>query len=300
LSRIPSLGIKPIRGNPMAHFSAARMILFIAAMLSALYDPCAQTLAANDTPNKAQISIETKYVKISLSLDSEIGHFAELFASCLAEGKAWVNKTNGDVAAEWHDNRKAFRDLQWFYDRAYVLRSVVGRYVSVVRSDDWFDGGAHPNQHADTILWDNAARKRTNIRALFAETADNGPTMSALAQAAKLAVAAAKLAKDINGYDDDAPTAKDMTPEQEIEHDSFIQNGIKPALLEIGPVTLAPSTETGKSSGLTFHYSPYGVGPYVEGPYTVFVQWTAFRQYLSPQGAALFGGERPKSDEEKW
>jgi hypothetical protein len=300
LSRIPSLGIKPIGGNPMAHFSAARMILFIAALLSALYDPRAQTLAANDTPNKAQISIETKYVKISLNFDSEIGPFAELFANCLAEGKAWVNKTNDDVAAEWRDNRKAFRDLQWFYDRAYLLRSVVGRYVSVVRSDDWFDGGAHPNQHADTILWDNAARKRTNIRALFAETADNGPTMSALAQAAKLAVAAAKLAKDINGYDDDAPTAKDMTPEQEIEHDSFIQNGIKPALLEIGPVTLAPSTETGKSSGLTFHYSPYGVGPYVEGPYTVFVQWTAFRQYLSPQGAALFGGERPKSDEEKW
>jgi hypothetical protein len=91
-----------------------------------------------------------------------------------------------------------------------------------------------------------------------------------------------------------------MTPEQEIKHDSFIQNGIKPAILEIGPVTLAPSTEAGKSSGLTFHYSPYGVGPYVEGPYTVFVPWTAFRQYLSPQGAALFGGERPKNDEEKW
>jgi hypothetical protein len=54
------------------------------------------------------------------------------------------------------------------------------------------------------------------------------------------------------------------------------------------------------ASGLTFHYSPYDVGPYVEGTYTVFVPWTAFRQYLSPQGATLFGGERPKSDEEKW
>jgi hypothetical protein len=51
---------------------------------------------------------------------------------------------------------------------------------------------------------------------------------------------------------------------------------------------------------LTFHYSPYAVGPYVEGAYTVFVPWTVFRQYLSPQGAARFGGERPKSDEEKW
>ena len=284
----------------MTHLGATRRILFIAALLSASCCPCAQTFAANNTPNKAQISIETKYVKISLAVDAEIGRFSELLASCLAEGKAWVNKANSDTAAEWRDNRKAFRGLQWFYDREYVLRSVIGRYVSVVRSDDWFDGGAHPNHHADTILWDDVAHKRTNIRALFTETADSGPTMSALAQAAKLAIAAAKLAKDINGYDDDAPAAKDMTPEREIEHDNFIKDGIKPAILEIGPVTLAPSSETGKSSGLTFHYSPYGVGPYVEGPYTVFVPWTAFRQYLSPQGAAIFGGERPKSDEEKW
>jgi Protein of unknown function (DUF3298) len=285
----------------MTEFSAGKRILLSMILLSAWYGPCAQALASNSEPNKPQISIETKYVEISLTLDSELENFTEFFAGCLAEGKAWVNKTNGDAAAEWRDNRKAFRGLQWFYDRDYVLRSIVGRYVSVVRSDDWFDGGAHPNQHADTILWDNVARKRTNIRAFFTETGDNGPTMTALAQAAKLAIAAAKLANDINGYgDDDRPAAKDMTPEQEIEHDSFIKNGIKPALLEIGPVTLAPSTETGKSSGLTFHYSPYGVGPYVEGPYTVFVPWTAFRQYLSPQGAVIFGGERPKSDEEKW
>jgi Protein of unknown function (DUF3298) len=284
----------------MGHFPTARRTLFIAALLSASCGPSAQTLASNSEPNRAQISIETKYVKISLTVDSELRRFTELFASCLAEGKAWVNQTNGNAAAEWRGNRRAFRDLQWFYDRDYVLRSVVDRYVSVVRSDAWFDGGAHPNAHADTILWDNVARKRTNIRALFTETDDNGPTMSALAQAAKLAVAAAKLAKDINGYDDDAPAAKDMTPEQEIEHDNFIKDGIKPAILEIGPITLAPSTTTGKSSGLTFHYSPYGVGPYVEGPYTVFVPWAGFRQYLSPQGAALFGGERPKSDQEKW
>jgi hypothetical protein len=103
-----------------------------------------------------------------------------------------------------------------------------------------------------------------------------------------------KLANDINGYgDDDRPDAKDMTLEQEIEHDMFIKSGIKPALLEIGPVAL---TESGKSSGLTFHHSPYGVGPYVEGPYTVFLPWTKFQQYLSSRGVALFGGERPQDD----
>ena len=287
----------------MFGFPMSSKALLFAILIFALHSllPSSAAFPSGPEGGKPQISIKKSHVAISITIDAELKPFAELSANCLSEGKAWANKTNDDATAEWRDNRRAFRDgLKWFYDREYALRSVVGRYVSVVRGDEWFDGGAHPNQRVDTILWDNVARKRTNIRALFTETADNGPTMSALAQAAKLAVAAAKLANDINGYDDDAPAAKDMTPEQEIEHDSFIKDGIKPAILEIGPVTLAPSTETGKSSGLTFHYSPYGVGPYVEGPCTVFVPWTAFRQYLSPQGAALFGGERPKSDKEMW
>lgn len=251
-----------------------------------------------DTP--PQISINKKYVEVSVTVDPALKPFAGLFANCLAEGRAWANKADADAGAQWRSDRKSFRDLQWSYDRTYDLRSVIGPYVSVVRSDGTFEGGAHPNQQIDTILWDDNARKRISIRFLFNETADNGPTVIALAGAAKLAVAAAKLANGINGYGDDETPADKMTAERELRQDNFINDGIKPALLELGPVTLAPSTEAGKSSGLTFHYSPYAVGPYVEGPYTVFVPWTAFRQYLSPQGAALFGGERPKADADTW
>jgi hypothetical protein len=284
----------------MIKIGASWKAILSAALICAMSAPSpAQSLAAKIDTHKVQISIEQSYVKISLIVDVEFEQFTELHKNCFAEGKAWANQKITETAAEWRDNRKAFRGLQWFYDREYSLRSVVGHYVSVVRSDEWFDGGAHPNRHVDTILWDNVARKRTNIRAFFTETADNSPAMVTLAQLAKLAVASAKLAKGINGYDDDDDAAQ-MTPEQELQHDTFINDGIKPSLLGIGPVSLAPSTENGKSSGLSFHYSPYGVGPYVEGPYTVFVPWTKFREYLSPVGAAIFGGERPKSDEEQW
>ena len=112
----------------------------------------AQVLAANSVTQHPQISIETKYIKVSVTVDIALKPFPELFADCFSEGKVWFNKKNGDAAAEWRDNRKAFRDLQWFYERDYALRSVVGRYISVVRSDAWFDGGAHPTQHVDTIL----------------------------------------------------------------------------------------------------------------------------------------------------
>ena len=280
----------------------SRAILF-AILISLLHAPLPSSAAFASGPekDKPQISIKKGYVAITLIIDAELRRFTELFANCLSEGKTWAEKTNDDAAAEWRDNRRAFRGLQWFHERDYQLRSVVGHYVSVVRSDDWFDGGAHPNRHIDTILWDSTAGKRVSIRPFFTETSDDGQTMTALAELAKLSVAAAKLANDIDGYeDDDRPAAQKLTAEQELSHDHFINDGIKPRILEIGPVTLAPSTQDGRSSGLTFHYSPYAVGPYVEGSYTVFVSWTAFRQYLSPQGAALFGGERPKGDEEKW
>ena len=65
---------------------------------------------------------------------------------------------------------------------------------------------------------------------------------------------------------------------------------------EHGAVALAPSTETGKSAGLLFYFSPYAVGGYVEGSYTAYVQLSGFKDDLSPEGAALFGGERPQDD----
>jgi hypothetical protein len=249
---------------------------------------------------KPQISLEKKYLEVSVVVDSALKPFAGLFANCLAEGKTWADKASADATAQWRADPKSFRGLQWSYDRTYDLRSVVGRYVSIVRSDGTFGGGAHPNEEIDTILWDALAQKRVSIRPFFTETADGGPTMTALGRSAQLAVAAAKLAKGINGYGDDDTPASKLTPEQELRQDSFIRGGIKPKLLKLGPVTLAPSTESGKSAGLTFHYSPYGVGPYVEGPYTIFVPWTDFRQYLSPEDVAIFGGARPKGDADKW
>src|SRR5258706_171742 len=74
--------------------------------------------------------------------------------------------------------------------------------------------------------------------------------------------------------------------------------GVEPKLLKIGAVTLAPSTEAGKSSGLTFHYPPYAVGPYVEGEYVAFVPLEKLKPYLTPEGTKIFGGARPKGDDD--
>jgi hypothetical protein len=243
---------------------------------------------------RPQIDIKTKSVEVSVKVDPALRKFPGLFEDSLAEGKRCAERNRTEAAKASRDEPEFFREgRRWTFERSYELWSEVGRYISVLRADGSYTGGAHPNSYTNTILWDREARKRVNIRPFFHETADNGPTMTALARLARIAVAAEKLKRDAINVD--IPKEK-LTPERLAELDGFIRESILPSLLKLGPTTLARSTEPGKSAGLDFHYSPYGVGAYAEGEYTVFVPWNAFREFLSPQGAAIFGGQRPESD----
>jgi hypothetical protein len=44
--------------------------------------------------------------------------------------------------------------------------------------------------------------------------------------------------------------------------------------------------------------APYAVGPYAEGDYVAFVPWEILKPYLTPEGAKIFGGVRPKGDDD--
>ena len=247
-----------------------------------------------ETKTKPQVAISTNAVEVTVTVDPALRKYPGLFEDNLTEGRRWAERNRTEATKARRDEPEFFREgRRWTFERSYNLRSEVGRYISVLRDDGTYTGGAHPNSYMNTILWDRDGRRRVNIRPLFRETADNGPTMTALAQLARLAVAAEKLKRDAIIVD--VPKEK-LTPESLAKLDQFISGGVEPSLLKIGPVSLAPSTEPGKSSGLTFHYSPYAVGSYAEGPYTVFVPWTAFQSHLSPQGTAIFGGQRPESD----
>jgi hypothetical protein len=240
----------------------------------------ASLTAAFAAEPKPDISIKTKAVEASVLLDDKIKADAALAADCLAEGKKWVDRNAADAAASRKQDPVLFRNGGWTFERKYVVRSVTdGRYVSIVRSDYMNTGGAHPNSGVDTILWDAAAKKRISIRPFFAETADNGPAMTAMLKGVIASLNAEKKKRDAG----DTATAE-------------WYKGLEPKLLKIGAVTLAPSTVSGKSSGLTFHYPPYAVGPYAEGEYVAFVPWQTLKAYLSPEGMSIFGGARPNGD----
>lgn len=231
---------------------------------------------------RPDFSIKTKALEASVFLDAKIKADPALAANSLAEGKKWAETNRTDAEKERKSDPELFRNGPWTMERKYETRSVVDdRYVSLIRSDYEYTGGAHPNSTSDTILWDKAAGKRISIRPFFIETEDNGTTMKAMRQGVIASLSAEKKQRGVEGTDTSAIDA------------------IEPKLLKIGPVSLAPSTVAGKSSGLTFHYSPYAVGSYAEGGYVAFVPWETLKPYLTPEGVRIFDGARPKNDEDR-
>lgn len=240
------------------------------------------TLALADDA-KPDYEIKTKAIEASLTIAAELKAYPGLADSLLAEGKRELAKWRAQADKDRKEMPDVFRDgHRYSYSRDYTQRSAIGNYISIVRGDYYDGGGAHPNSAANTILWDTAAKKPISVRPFFKETADNGPTLQAVAKAIRAALAVEKQSRDIEIKDPD--TDSDLAR-------------VQAKLLEIGALALAPSTEAGKSAGLIVYFSPYAVGSYAEGPYTVFVPFKEFAQYLSPTGTALFGGERPPDDE---
>jgi hypothetical protein len=263
-----------LRTGPL--FFARTIVLAAAFVCLASLTPA---LAADPKPDA---TLKNRNVEASVFLDDKIKADPALAADCLADGRKWIDKTVADAATSRKEDPQLFRDGAWAFERKYTIRSVVdGRYVSIVRDDYMDTHGAHPNSGVDTILWDTAAKRPISIRPFFAETADNGPTMKAMLKAVIASLNVEKKKRD---------SSETATAEW--------YKGLEPKLLKIGAVTLAPSTEAGKSSGLTFHYPPYAVGPYVEGQYVAFVPWETLKPFLTPEGARIFGGARPKGDDD--
>ena len=231
---------------------------------------------------KPEAAIKNRNLEVTVFLDDKIKADPALAADCLADGEKWIDKNVADAETSRKQDPVMFRSGIWTFERKYETRSVVGgHYVSIVRSDYMDTHGAHPNSDVNTILWDATQKKRISVRPFFTETADNGPTMMAMRKAVIASLNSEKTKRD---------SSETATAEW--------YKDVEPKLLKIGAVTLAPSTVSSKSSGLTFHYPPYAVGPYAEGEYVAFVPWEALKAYLTPEGLGIFGGARPRDDDD--
>lgn len=252
--------------------------LFVVLSILALSIPALPVTLAQAGPTPA-ISIKTKAVEVSVSIGDAIRERNDLKADLLNEGKRWADRAKREADGEFKTSPELFRDgRRWAQERDYAVTSVVAeRYVSILRTDYSFTGGAHPNTELETLIWDEQTKKRISIRPFFTDLSDNSRAMTDIQKAIIASLTAEKKARGTW-----EPDNRDW------------MKAIEPSLLKIGAVVLEPSTEAGKSSGLTFHYSPYAVGAYAEGAYTAFVPWRNLRPLLSAEGLAIFGGDKPK------
>lgn len=251
---------------------------------SALLGVCLLLSAAGSVTaaeTKPDIALKSKAAAISVTFDPKINTNAKLAAYVMTDGKKWANSNLAEANKQFRESPEFFSDGRtWEMERDYSLQSTVAnRYVSILRNEYAFTGGAHPNRGFETFLWDDQAKKPISIRPFFTELKDNGPALTAILKAVIASLIEEK--KERSTY---------------FPEDLGWQTYIEPKLLKIGPVLLAPSTENGKSSGLEFQYGPYAVGAYAEGSYEAFVPWSVLKPFLSPEGMAIFGGERPASE----
>jgi hypothetical protein len=174
--------------------------------------------------------------------------------------KAQADRKASDGKFPW---RPYARQSQWFLaaDSAPLtgLRAL------------WFEdtGGAHPNHGGSTLIWDSAAKREIQPKALFRPDAD----MAVLDKAICDAVAQAKTHR------------AGATPLNEMFSCPKWNQTV---------LVLAPSTMPDKIGGLTVLIDPYVVGPYSEGDYEVVVPASTFQGLLAPAYAGAFGGA-PKS-----
>jgi hypothetical protein len=239
---------------------------------------------ARGEDEKPVLSVKTKYVEIEVNIEKELRAYPQLYSTLLADAKKYAADNQKEALAAWKTDPASFRDHPWTFDRGYRLRVAAAPYVSVLIDSGDYTGGAHPNSLLDTLLWDSKQDRRTDMRTLFRETAKDGPTATALAKLVRDAIVVEKKRRDIPM--DDPATDPWLEP-------------IKPDFSMLGAPSLAPSTVTGRTSGMTFHFSPYGIGAYAEGPYTIFVPFSALEPYFSDEAKKIFAGERPKSDEDE-
>lgn len=232
---------------------------------------------AQSPPMDTAISEKSPSIEVLVEVDRRLQADARLHASILNEAKRIATLRRREADEERRKDGGRFRVGPWSFERGYYLDAAAGPYLSVSVLEYSYAGGAHPNHRIATMLWDREQGRRASIEELFRETKPGGPTLSRLAVLIRAEIAKEKRERGIE-------------VETPIEQDEWL-SVIKADLNTMGAPALVASTVPGKAAGIDFHFSPYDVGPYVEGAFGAFIPWRAIEPLLTEKALRIFGGE---------
>jgi hypothetical protein len=148
--------------------------------LALLATACLSPVRALDMP--ADISSKGEYAKVFMFLGDRLRESRPLAENCRQETRDWAQTIE---VGEKSKSSEPPSQVPVF-GRRYDISSIVGRqrYFSVIRMSATDIDGVYNAIDISTILWDSRANKRITMAPFFKETADGGPTMTALFAAA--------------------------------------------------------------------------------------------------------------------
>ena len=232
----------------------------------------------------------TPTAELSLTLPPVVRH-APVLADRLYRGETKALLAFAAQAADPKDGLRseprAFRDQgAWEMQVDYGPAMETGRLLSLYRSAYTDTHGAHPNHSDGGVVFDKTANRNLHPLDLLNPGADQRPLDRALCDAAR----AAKRERNEGPWNEKEDSNFSCPTWRGLYLDGKLLEGSSPP-----QIALTPGDVAGKAGGLTFIYSPYDIGAYVEGGYAVVVQQAVFRAALKPEYAAEFAG-RAKPD----
>ncbi len=225
-------------------------------------------VAAKPAPDRPlRFERKTTAAQVSLSLPPEVAAqpalYSKLFASGRTDLTAFIEGAKGEVedlasagAPEGPFQRKL----------TYKLTAETPHLLGLTLEEFEDTKGAHPNAALSGVIWDKAAGKVLKPMDLVR------PDANTLKLDAALCDAIHKAKQEKTG-------SPDLQPDQRC-----------PAFADT-KLTLAPGKKPGKAGGLVALFSPYEIGPWVEGDYRLALPPALVKDQLAPAYAGEFEGK---------
>lgn len=248
----------------------------------------AETTAAGETI--FSFSDNTAQFAISSEIDPAIATFDPALAALI-----WreTQKEINTFAAQAIEDEKLVAEEaaanggeNWF--RPYELQidhkvtAVSADVISIEKNVFTETGGAHPNSFMAGSIYTRTSPERVALGTIVADL-----------PAYREAVIAGLIEKKMSaGWDvSDRPQIEGEVRDTLLDEPT----GMAPFAM-VSNIVLEPSDVPGKFGGITVLYSPYDVGSYAEGPYTVTVASAALQPMLAPEWKDRLGGNPPPRD----
>ena len=210
--------------------------------------------------------------EVQLTLPEPIKLYPALHARLYNEGQAtltaFIDQAHRDRAQNSADGIEV---PPYSHSITWQISAQSPRLVSLYAVEDDYQGGAHPNNTYQALLWDKSANDLVSTGKLFTPGADfrNIDTY---------------VCKQIEA----ARSKRAGTPI------SQTGSGFSCPKFAESLLVLIPSLSEGKIGAIDALYGPYDVGSYAEGPYEIRVPQAMLTSILAPEYAGQFGGEPVK------